>query len=628
MRTSTAAFAVVVLLAGGAAASSGEEGPATAEPGQVAGLVQTESSPLARVAVYAYEMADLSLRQATTAESGHFRFAELPAGVYKLIAYKPGFHPAVVMLSRAAAEASQFVEIRLQEETNEVRDGESYWTLREGIPPDVLREMETLRLVEEARPSSILASRAFQGAVEAVTGYEDPGLTEASVLTGAAIDMEGRIGSLRIGVDGEYLRMAAESGRSQATTEGEAAQIAVLMGGTGTGSGRVDLTTVTQRLGPAASLGAEADFERYRISWSQPVGERSTSHFSAQYVSDSQFYRPSWAGADEGPGARALRVEGVYQVDVSDRASVETGVRYREHYRSVGGVAVSPTLENRTLEVFGRSGMRLLPKVLVEYGLYTQLKDGSMALAPQGELVVQLDPKWQAISTVSQRIEDGERPEAWYWAPLAMEATARGCEGLDEHCYRLVLERQGGGDDLFSVSALHREMAETVRLHFHDDPFRQMESLYLVEGDEIPEMQLVVQRRVTPQVVARLQSSYADGGGGLVYAFGEPSRENHVRYLVTSIDTRFAQTSTGIFVAFHHLEQSLLGTTPDSGTTATSMDLERLQLMLSQDLDVLEIATDLALHLNFEVSRGQSPYTLEPSEALRRRLTGGVTLRF
>jgi hypothetical protein len=58
------------------------------------------------------------------------------------------------------------------------------------------------------------------------------------------------------------------------------------------------------------------------------------------------------------------------------------------------------------------------------------------------------------------------------------------------------------------------------------------------------------------------------------------------------------------------------------------MDLERLQLMLSQDLDVLEIATDLALHLNFEVSRGQSPYTLEPSEALRRRLTGGVTLRF
>ena len=629
MRTSIVLTVAVGLLAGavgiGEAAepARGNEGPAG-----VAGTVEDASTPLAKASVYAYEMAELSMRKVLTGDDGGFRFEELPAGLYKLIAYKPGFHPSIVMLSRAAADARQFVEIRLQEETTDARDAETYWTLREQVPSDVLREIEAIRLGHEARPSGVEASRSFQGAVEAVTGYEDPGLPQASMLAGAAIDMEGRIGSLNVGVDGQYLRMAGESGATSVpSAEGEATQLALQMQGAGTG--RVDLTTVTQRVGDRDVTTTEADFARYRISWSQPFGERSSSHFSAQYVSDSQFYHPRWQGPTPAAGARALRLEGVYQMDISDRASVETGLRYREHYRPENlGADTPPTLEDRTLELFGRSGMRLHPKVLVEYGLYTQLQDGSMALAPQGELVVQLDSKWQAISTASHRIEDGERPESWYWAPVPMDASNRGCDGLEEHCYRFVLARDSNDGDLLSVSALHREMAETFRLYFHDDLFRQMESLYLVRGDEIPEVQLVVQRHVTPQVVARLESTYAEGGGGLIYAFGETAaQENQVRYLVTSLDTRFARTSTGIFVAFHHLEQSLLGAEPGPEPT-TTMDLERLQLMLQQDLDVLQMATDLALHLNLEVSRGRTPYSLEPSDALRRRLTGGVTLRF
>lgn len=625
MRTPIVTFVALVLLASAGRAETAE--PLVDDAGRVSGVVQDETRPLSKVAVYAYEMADLTLRKAVTEDGGRFRFAELPAGVYKLIAYKPGFHPSIVMLSRAAADAIQFVEIRLQEETSDTRDAESYWSLRDRIPTDVLREMETVRLNEEARPSGTLASQSFRGAFEAVTGYEDAGVPDAAVLAGAGIDMQGQIGPLRIGVDGQYLRMAPENGSSLSTTEGEAASLAVLMDGEGTGHGRVDLTTLNHRIGARDAFRTEADFERYRISWSQQMGQRSSSHFSAQYVSDSQFYRPRWESRDDGSGARALRLEGVYQVDLSDRASVETGVRYREQYRGVSGVSSSPTLQDSTLEVFGRNGIRLAPKVLVEYGIYTQLQDGSMALAPQGELVVQLDSHWQASTTFSQRVEDGTRPEAWYWVPSPMETTVRGCEGLDEHCYRLVLERQDGDDDLFSMSALHRELAETVRLYFHDDLFRQMESLYLVDGDEIPEMQVVLQRRISPQVVARLESTYAEGGGGLVYAFDDAARENRVRYLATSIDTRFTRTSTGVFVAFHHLEQDLVGT-DRAAATDTTMDLDRLQLMLRQDLDVLKIATDLALHLNFEVSRGRTPYTLEPSDALRRRLTGGVTLRF
>ena len=106
--------------------------------------------------------------------------------------------------------------------------------------------------------------------------------------------------------------------------------------------------------------------------------------------------------------------------------------------------------------------------------------------------------------------------------------------------------------------------------------------------------------------------------------------ENRVSYLVTSIDTRFLGTSTGVFVAFHHLAQ---GVEPFAGTRATipTQELERLQLMVSQDLSALmRLAADWSVHLNFEVARGSLPFTLQnaPADELRRRVTGGLTVKF
>ena len=99
----------------------------------------------------------------------------------------------------------------------------------------------------------------------------------------------------------------------------------------------------------------------------------------------------------------------------------------------------------------------------------------------------------------------------------------------------------------------------SFHLYFDDDFLNHFESLYLVQGDKLPELQVVVQRHVAPRVLARLESTYADGGGGLLYAIDDSPYENRVSYLVTSLDTRFQSSSTGVFLAFHHLQQ---GATP------------------------------------------------------------------
>jgi hypothetical protein len=633
------------------------EAPAP-EPG-VRGRVSADTpsrknaaSPLGRASVFAYELARASVTKVVTGADGGFRFDGLPAGVYKLIAFKPGYEPGVVLLSRAAAEAVQFVEVKLAaERRDDGHPGDDFWSLRDEIPADVLRDLEGVRLAELALPAGVSLKapaemRGFETALRATTGVESASTGGAAQLAGGEIDMKGRIGSLRLGVSGEFWHLAAaDDATVSASPQGQAAALNLRM--SGSGEGQINVTTVSHRGNPSESTRDNgADFERYRVSWSQPVGERSSSRFTAQYTSQSNFLRPAGVDALASIESRAFNVEGSYRVDISDRSSLETGLRYR--VRDGGFSAVESLAEQeRALELFGRGGWRLQPSVLVEYGMYTQLRDGSMALAPQGGIVVQLGDHWQAVATASQRVEQGQsRPLDAFtpvrFASVGQDATGRACQDLEQHCYRVLLARQGEDEGTtFAVGAVHRELAETLHLYFDDDFLDHLESLYLVEGDKLPEVQMVVERRVAPRVLARLESSYAEGGGGLIYAVDDKPYENRVSYLVTSLDTRFQRSSTGVFLAFHHLTQ---GVDPVAAPVAAAsgdkridsaglptMQLERLQLMLSQDLNVLmRLAADWAVHLNFEVSRGSLPFTVQNAtgDDVRRRVTGGLSVKF
>ncbi|HVS02253.1 MAG TPA: carboxypeptidase-like regulatory domain-containing protein [Thermoanaerobaculia bacterium] len=609
--------------------------PAAADDSESAGVlrgkVTVDAAPLGRATVYAYELARLSMIKVSTDADGRFHFADLPAGVYKLIAYKPGFAPAVAALSRAADDARQFVELRLQPETvGGTRQGESYWSVRDAVPPDVLHDIHNAELLElGATPAA--QARAFTGAVQAATGVDQGGSGQAHIAS-AGVGMEGRIGPVALDINGEFWQLSGHADPLLAVTrESEAAALAVRM--LGVGEGHLQVTTVSRRAGSvdAAFSAGESDFERYRLEWSQPMGERSHSRFLAQYTEQNNFYREGPRVPREVPlTSRAFNLEGTYQVELSDHAALETGIRYRE--RAGAFPAYGEPVPERALELFAKGGHRVQPSVLVEYGVFTQMQDGSLALAPQGTVVVQLDSRWQAVGTVSRRLAGDPKETLGAFAPVLFNQAAGGCQELDQHCYRLVFARQGDDPgELVSVTAIHRQVADTLQLYFNDDIFSRMESLYLVQGDEIPELQLVLSRRLTPRVLARLESNFGEGGGGVLYATDASAYQNRVRYLVTSLDTRFQVTSTGVFLAFHHLSQDLDPLAPAVDDEASAMELERLQLMLSQDLNVLaRLAADWAVHVNLELSRGDLPFSLGDAEAdeIRRRVTGGLSVKF
>lgn len=623
------ALAIVLVSAGSALADGG---------GALAGRVETAASPLDTARVYAYAVADLSLRKEITDEAGVFLFDELPAGLYKIVAFKRGFVPAVVMLSRASQDAIQFLEVQLSEppEYSEAAAA-SFWKIREEIPSDVLRDLDTpvvpvFAVSPEAGDpfvdgaATTTAETGFQTQMRATTGVQEGGTNGDGQVTGAEFGVSGRVQDVVIDLEGGYTSLAGDAFDSSATPDGSTQALSLRVAKSDRST--LGFTSKTSSLASAGSgdaLDEPVNFQRHRLSWTQAYGDRASSSVTAQYVEESNFYRQALLGPESIPGAsRSWRLEGSYENQITDRSNFEAGVRYRDRQTDVRTLNPYSELPQETVELFGRAGWQVKPTVVVQYGLYSALHDGTLSLAPQGGIVLQLGQNWQASTLASRRVDTDQqqirRPD---FSP-AYYRDARTCGPAEEYCYQFSLSRSGQGDSGIKLGAIHRKIGETQRLFFDSDFFDRFDSLYLVDGDRLPEVKVEFTHRLSPNIVARIESNVGVGGGGLMRT-ADDSYENEIRYLVTSVDTRFEDSDTGIYLAFHRLEQEL---TPLAGSQiASELALERLQLGVSQDLGFLDrLASDLAVHLDMELSRGGTSEEL--FNELRKRITGGLAVSF
>jgi hypothetical protein len=200
-------------------------------------------------------------------------------------------------------------------------------------------------------------------------------------------------------------------------------------------------------------------------------------------------------------------------------------------------------------------------------------------------------------------------------------------EQAEEYRYRLVLSRPFGDGGSFSVGAIDRRFADSLRFYFSNNFIDHYENLFLVPGDRLPELQISVSKQLGDSIQTRFDTNVSQGGGGIILAGGGRPYENQVSYLVTSVDTQYTPTSTGVFLSFQHLTQEL---TPLNAARAPRvMDLETLELMLTQDLGaLLDLAANWALQVSMEVSRGMLPNESLARDDLRRRVLGGVAVRF
>jgi carboxypeptidase family protein len=605
----------------------------------VSGRVLAEANPLPAVHIWAYELADLKLHKVMTDAQGSFLFQDLPVGLYQIIAHKVGFLPAVISFTRATAEARQFLDVELARRPPGQPHGDDFWEIRAQVPADVLREIEanesSIPLASLTAPRGGVLTGNFKTEMQALTGVDGIAAESGGQLNSAGVGIQGDLGAVHVGLRGQFVQRssanALQAGGSALGT-GTSSSLSIVVAPRP--SSRVSIVSRSNRMVARGESGdSPVDFEHYGVNYSQDVGENGHSEFSAHYTIENNFHRQAAIDPLEiSDASRDWRFEGAYTFSFSDRNTLQTGMRYRERQFGFGEPDRQGKAFERqalsSLDVFSRGGVRVQPAVLMEYGLYSTLSDGTLALTPQGGVVLQLGSNWQLETTAAHRIYT-DVPSGPEFLPTLF-AQRDLCEQGSESCYQVNLSRKNGDDNTLSFGAVHRTVGDTLRLYFSDDFFDRQESLYLVRGDELPEIRVGLRHKLAPKVVTTLDTSVASGGGGTFFAADRQPYENRVRYLVTSLDTQFLGSSTGVFVAFHHLEQQL-ERPDDSGSTAAQMDFERLQLMVSQNLNfLLGLASDWAVQLNMELSRGGDVAATPAGsdDRVRRRILGGIAVKF
>ena len=287
-----------------------------------------------------------------------------------------------------------------------------------------------------------------------------------------------------------------------------------------------------------------------------------------------------------------------------------------------------PALVRQRVNAFGIGSTELGSGLVVEYGLYSMLLDGTFAVAPHGGVVVELGDDWKLDAVARKRFRSEEEPGL----PTFGVAYFRDVEAepaTDDHYYQVGFVHGSEDGESIRLAAVHRRIGDTLRVFFTDDFFDQIESVYLVRGDELPELQFALSLRLAPQILATLESTVASGGGGVLLTADATPFENQVSYVVTSLDTHFQQTSTGVFLAVHRVAQQLDPISSSGPGTGTDASLEKLQLRLTQQLDYfLDLGTDLAVLFNVELSRGDLAYGRALADDLHRRVAGGIAVKF
>ena len=271
--------------------------------GLVSGRVVGPAASVPDARVYAFQVADLSLARVVTDGEGRFAFEGLPAGLYKIIAHKAGFLPVVVMLTRASAEARQFLELQLLDAPGGAAPTSGdFWSVREQIPSDVLRDLEIadaplLSVVEPmTHPARVAQSARFQTEMGAMTGVDQVTQSAEGYVTTGRLGLRGKLGPVKVGVSGDFWQLDSapfsSDGRGDVAA-GAASALQVRV--ENADQEQFHLTSLSNRMTP--QFGAPIELEHFRVSLSQRIGQVGRSNFLAQYTNESNFYREGWFNA-------------------------------------------------------------------------------------------------------------------------------------------------------------------------------------------------------------------------------------------------------------------------------------------------------------------------------------------
>lgn len=607
--------------------------PEAAAP--ISGVVRSVQVPVSGALVIFYNLADASLTRASTSADGTFLVSSAPVGVYDLIAYKTGFVPALVRLWHQAAPqqvSSLLIELAAAGRSrtgSRAHASQDIWELRDRLPADVLREISLADSEEKAaagpaRPLTRTETAAAKigGEVRTTTDVRQGD----SSLSRTALGLRGGLpnGWAYI-LQGEYAALSDGRPAADGVNTGNSTGLALDVA-----PSPLDHVRVTTRR-HSISFGDQgpASLQAHQVTWDRGDEHGTVESAAARYIEEVGLYRATARGTSLFPlASRTLELQGSYGRPATDTPGISLGMTYRRREGTGGpsGVAADGAyfLAAPDADLSAAASVRLGSRAQVEGGVVARYLAGGYGIAPRAvaryELpdgsvlfvrgLYRLAESGMASGTVLPRVASIDDTNE----PASRRSLAAGFEHRAD-------------DGSFRFQASQQKLDEVVRAFFDGDLLTDFDSVYLMSGNTVRQVDASSQHRLTQKLAGTASVRYGtiDGAVKPEAASAYGIQDSRGSFWAVRAGVEVLATKTGVTLVVRGVRQRLV--TP---AALLHNDADKVALSLAQDLSVVGITPFGSIcRLLVAIESSRNTRLSEKDEAkINKRLMGGVAVSF
>ncbi|HEX6100164.1 MAG TPA: carboxypeptidase-like regulatory domain-containing protein [Thermoanaerobaculia bacterium] len=562
---------------------------------EVLGTVSNAARPVANALIIALNLQDFQSTQTYSGSDGSFTLPQLRSGIYKIIAVKHGFQPAITTVT--PTRASHRVALRMDSEKKAKRTaGQDIWELRGSLPPDVLRDIDAVLEPEEMVSYAI---PRFRGEMLSVTGVTNQPSNPAYAQT--ALGVQGRVGdSWQIGVRGNMQRFEDPTDDVRfGAPLAESSVMSMELRGTGDQSYRIASTKSSWAYADP-DIEGDADVRAHNFEY-----RNGPAKVQVRYFQQSNLFRGVSLQENR---SNLLEVAGTVPVVQTRRNDLGVALRVKQETFS-GQADIF-----RTADLAANGTLALVPSLMLHYGVDSRIRMEGQEWAPRTGAEWKLTENTSLVGSAMVKVLDRDTQTSLVALPSIVYFSEDG-RALPRYTYTFGIVTGEDEANRFSAIATVTEVDEALRMIFADEQNQFWDGLELEAGDVRRDLRLAYRKQFGNVVAIDMATT---AGTASQRDAAEPRGKV---YITGDLQSTFNPTRTTLAVSYRDIQQPL-----EQGDDEYRS--ERIHLRMAQSL---YLPIDIKLLLGLELARSEnSPYlvdTLTP-EGRSKKYIGGLAVNF
>jgi hypothetical protein len=559
---------------------------------QVLGTVTNSARPVANALVIALNLQDFVATQTYTMSDGSFDIPTLRAGIYKIIAVKQGFVPAIATILPTSPK--HHVALKLQSDKGNKRStNQAIWELRGSLPADVLRELDHV-----LQPAEVVAYEIprIRGEMFSLTGVSNQTASPAFAQT--AVGVQGRVNETwQVGIRGNLQRFEDPNDEVRfGPPVAESSVMSMELRTSPTSSYRVASTKSSWMYTDGQEGALEADVRAHNFEW-----QHGASRVQVRYFEQENLFR------DLPVGSNLIEIAG--DVPLMQTRRSDLGMAIRVTQETVDSAAQIL----RTADVTANGTLTLVPSLIVHYGMASRIGVDGQEWAPRTGAEWKLTDNTSIIGSAMVKVIDRDPSPINLPSLVFLSEDAR---VLPRYTYTVGLVSGKDGKNSLSAIATMTAIDSPLRVVFTDAYDQFWDGLYVDAGDIRRDLRVAYRHEFGNRFAIDVATT-----AGTATRHDPAMHAREKTYVVGDLQSTFNPTRTTLAVSYREIQQPRENGEEDYHT-------ERINVRMAQSL---YLPIDIKLLVGVELARADnSPYlidTLTP-EGTSRKYIGGLALNF